>query len=306
MIPIDDRIRVRLRGVRGSYPVPGPRTLRIGGNTTCHEIRAGGHLFVFDAGTGIIPLGDELAAQHRADGQPLTIHLFFTHVHHDHVYGFLFFKPAYFKSTRLRIYGPKTFAGTIHESLSELSASSFHPVGVDEMGAQMQFVDLVGGEILRYRAEAMAPEIVRLRDTFSMGRGDAVVRVVANPNHTKLGVLHYRLDYAGKSYVFATDVEGTEEGEPTISALAAEADVLAHDAQYTDHDYYHETPPRKGWGHSTFKMACATARKARVRQLVLIHHDPDRDDAAVEAFESEAKALFPSTAAGREGMIIEI
>jgi phosphoribosyl 1,2-cyclic phosphodiesterase len=301
----DDRIRVCIRGVRGSYPVPGPKTLRYGGNTTCHEVRAGGHVFIFDAGTGIIPLGDELAAEHRRSKQAISVNLLFTHVHHDHTYGFLFFKPAYYRTSHLRILGPKTFAGTVHQSLQELTVSPFHPVGVDEMGSKMEFMDLVGGEILRFRPEAKL-EIVRLRETFTMTRGDVVVRVVANPNHTKLGVLHYRIDYNGKAYVFATDIEGTEDGEPTLAAFAAGADVLAHDAQYNDHDYYRDTPPKKGWGHSTFKMACATARAAGVKQLLLIHHDPDRDDKAVEALEVEAKKLFPNTIAGREGMVIEI
>ena len=184
--------------------------------------------------------------------------------------------------------------------------SPFHPVGVDDMGAQMQFTDLVGGETLRFRPGNEMPEIVRLRETYSMRRGDVVIRTVANPNHTKLGVLHYRVDCGGKSFVFATDIEGTEEGEATLSAFAAGADLLAHDGQYDDFDYYQDAPPKKGWGHSTFKMACATAKKAGVKQLLLIHHDPDRDDKGVEALEAEARKLFPNTTAAREGMVIEI
>lgn len=301
-----EKILIRIRGVRGSYPVPGQRTLTFGGNTTCHEVRAGGRLFIFDAGTGIIPLGDEIMREKtRSDGM-ININLFLTHVHHDHTLGLLFFKPAYDRNTRLEIFGPRTFAGSVQQSLREISVAPFHPVGLDEMGAEMCFTPLVGGEIIRFRADGSPPEIVRLRETFVMMRGDVVVRVAANPNHTKIGVLHYRLDYAGKAYVFATDVEGTEDGEPTLSAFAAGADVLAHDAQYTDYDYYSNTPPKRGWGHSTYRMACATARRAGVKKLVLIHHDPDRDDAALQALESEAQAIFPETVAAREGMTIEI
>ncbi len=301
-----EKIVIRIRGVRGSYPVPGQKTLLFGGNTTCHEVRAGGRIFVFDAGTGIISLGDEIIRQRRQGGVMPDINLFLTHVHHDHTLGFLFFKPAYDRNTRIEIFGPRTFAGSVQQSLHEISLAPFHPVGLDEMGAEMQFTPLVGGEIIRFRADGSSPEIVRLRETFVMTRGDVVVRAAANPNHTKIGVLHYRLDYAGKSYVFATDIEGTEEGEPTLVTLAAGADVLAHDAQYTDFDYYNDKPPKRGWGHSTYKMACATARRAGVKKLILIHHDPDRDDTALEALEAEARNIFPGAIAAREGMTIEI
>ncbi len=44
---------VRFWGVRGSIACPGPDTVRYGGNTSCVEIRCGGHLMVFDGGTGL-------------------------------------------------------------------------------------------------------------------------------------------------------------------------------------------------------------------------------------------------------------
>ena len=54
-------ISVRFWGVRGSIACPGPTTLRYGGNTPCVEIRCGTHTLIFDAGTGIRPLGNALA-----------------------------------------------------------------------------------------------------------------------------------------------------------------------------------------------------------------------------------------------------
>ena len=56
-----DDLRVKFWGVRGSYPTPGPGTVKYGGNTACVEIRIGERTIVLDAGTGIIPLGRELA-----------------------------------------------------------------------------------------------------------------------------------------------------------------------------------------------------------------------------------------------------
>ena len=54
---------VRFWGVRGSYPAPFATHMGYGGNTPCVEVRLGEHLIVLDAGTGIIPLGNQLMAQ---------------------------------------------------------------------------------------------------------------------------------------------------------------------------------------------------------------------------------------------------
>ncbi len=300
----DRTLRVVFRGVRGSYPVPDAAFLGYGGNTTCHEVRAGGRLIIIDAGTGVIPLGNELLAEHLRTKEPVVGTLLFSHVHHDHTYGFLFFKPLYLRSTRLAILGHRTFAGSVRQELRDITVSPFHPVGLDEMGFQRQFHDLVGGEILRLRGDQEAPEI--LRDTASVSPADVIVRTVANPNHTKLGVLHFRVEYAGKSYVFATDIEGTEEGEETLAEFATGADLLAHDGQYRDDEYYRGTPPRQGWGHSTIRMACTTAQKAAVKQLAIIHHDPEHTDEQLDAMEAEAKQLFPAAFLARENQVVDL
>ena len=56
-----DGIEVRFWGVRGTRAVPGPSTLRYGGNTSCVELRCGNEHLILDAGTGITALGDALA-----------------------------------------------------------------------------------------------------------------------------------------------------------------------------------------------------------------------------------------------------
>ena len=80
---MNDELRIKFWGVRGSYPTPGAGTIRYGGNTSCVEISAGGRTIILDAGTGIIPLGRELMQRKR----PLELILLFSHLHHDHPQG---------------------------------------------------------------------------------------------------------------------------------------------------------------------------------------------------------------------------
>ena len=105
-----DEMIIRFWGVRGSHPVPGPRTVRVGGNTACVEIQAGPHTIILDAGTGIINLGTDLMRRARAQGgHSITATILFSHMHNDHTQGFPFFDPAYAGASTLHILGPKVF-----------------------------------------------------------------------------------------------------------------------------------------------------------------------------------------------------
>ncbi len=293
----EGKIRIVFRGVRGSYPVPGPTTLRYGGNTSCQEIRAGGRLLVFDAGTGIIGLGSDMVAAAKSH----NLALFFSHNHHDHTDGILYFKPAYSKATNLHIFGPEEEPGSIMDALERLAAPVAHPVQFSRMGMKFTCDVLHSDTIVRWSPGDDAPRVVG--SGVRPGPDDVVVRVLKNMNHPLGGVLNFRLEYAGKSYVYATDVEGDEQaGDPRLAEFARGADLLSHDGQYTSEEY----PLRRGWGHSTIRMAIKTAEMARVKRLAIIHHEPIYDDDKLDAMEKEAKAIFPRLFFAREGQVVEI
>ena len=120
-------------GVRGGYPKPGPTTNQFGGNTTCLEVRAGHHLIIIDAGTGIIGLGEKLMAQHQADGKPIVATILFTHTHHDHTQGFPFFVPSRLGSSVLHIFGPKVLHQDLEAVLARAMLPPVFPVTLDEL-----------------------------------------------------------------------------------------------------------------------------------------------------------------------------
>jgi ribonuclease BN (tRNA processing enzyme) len=116
----------------------------------------------------------------------------------------------------------------------------------------------------------------------------------------------YRVHYRNKSLVYATDIEQQEGGYPEIIEFARGADLLIHDAQYVQSEYTSRVKPRRGWGHSTVDAAAKVAAKARVKQLVLFHHEPTHDDQTMRKIAREAKRLFRSTVVARERMEIEL
>ena len=84
--------------------------------------------------------------------------------------------------------------------------------------------------------------------------------------------------------------------------------VLIYDAMYTPEEYAGTSGggPKTGWGHSTFVAGAALAEAAGVKQLVLHHHDPGQNDAAVREKERRCREIFPNSVAAREGASIEL
>jgi ribonuclease BN (tRNA processing enzyme) len=129
-------------------------------------------------------------------------------------------------------------------------------------------------------------------------------------SHAHPGGVHiYRIEYGGRSLVYATDIEGYVGGYRKLAAFAHGADLLIHDAQYSEEHYRGEMarmPSTQGYGHSTPQMACELAEAAAVRELALFHHDPNYTDETVAGLEVRARRDFPNVCAAYEGLIIHI
>jgi phosphoribosyl 1,2-cyclic phosphodiesterase len=285
-------------GTRGSYPVPGRSTLVYGGNTACHSVRIGDKSIIFDAGTGIINLGTALVREKK----PVNAMLIISHTHFDHISGLLYFKPCFVKSTQLHIYGPTEVVGDISKVIHNLSKPQSHPIEFDQMGMHFSCNSLTGGDLFSWSASAKAPKKV---SASRAGKKDAImISAMYNRRHPVHGVMNYRVDYMGKSFVYASDIEGDPlQGDSDLARFAAGADVLAHDAQYTEADY---AAGRQGWGHSTPAMAVKTAKMAGVKRLALIHFEPSYDDKKLRQMERETKKLFPSSFFAVEGKSIRL
>jgi phosphoribosyl 1,2-cyclic phosphodiesterase/ActR/RegA family two-component response regulator len=288
-LPSDEPPRLKFWGVRGSIPTPGPATVHFGGNTSCVEVRADGEIIILDAGSGIRRLGLALAEEFK--DQPINLTLLITHTHWDHIQGFPFFVPAYNPHNRLRIVGYEGARKGLHSTLTSQMESPYFPVSMRHMPGNIDVTEL------------------RERE-FSVGKVKVGTIFVNHP-----GVcVGYRLFTSGGSIAYLPDNEpfqrlrslpgaqqpGDQQPSHQVEALKyaseqdqkmieflKDADVLIIDSQYDDADYQSHV----GWGHGCVDDVVALALFAKVRQLFLFHHDPDRDDAQIAKMEAWARKL---------------
>ncbi|MGB3515209.1 MAG: MBL fold metallo-hydrolase [Elainellaceae cyanobacterium] len=255
--------------------------MRYGGNTSCVEMQVAGHRIVFDGGTGLRVLGQELMSQ-----IPVEVNLFFTHSHWDHIQGFPFFTPAFVKGNRFNIYGAVAPNGsTIEQRLNDQMLHPNFPVPLQIMGSQMSFCDLEVGEAVQI--------------------GDVLVEN-ALLNHPGEAV-GYRVNWNGYAAAYITDTEHyTDRLDENVMWLARDADVMIYDSTYTDDEYYSEKSSKVGWGHSTWQEAVKVAKAANVKKLVIFHHDPLHCDQFMDGIKDVTSKQFANSVVAWEGLTIDV
>jgi phosphoribosyl 1,2-cyclic phosphodiesterase len=281
-------MKIKIWGTRGSIPVPGFNTIAYGGNTTCVALYPTEDIFkplIIDAGTGIRLLGEELVKSKI----PLDLDFIFTHSHWDHIQGFPFFIPAYFPQTTLKIFGCSHHNASLKESVFTQMDTRNFPVRFDELKANIEIHEICA----ETNIADFHLELLKL-------------------NHPGSGI-GLKFLWNNKKLIFLTDHElsDTPYGGASLKetiAFCKGVDLLMHDAQFRREEIHRY----QGWGHSAIEDVFELGLQAEVKNLILIHHNPNRTDSQLEIIEHELQEkvdkedLPMSVIVGREGMVAEI
>ena len=248
---------IRCWGARGSIPVSGEAYLKYGGDTTCIEIRTNNDdIIIIDAGSGIRRLGNSLMSEKRHQYA-----MFFTHAHWDHLMGFPFFKPIYFKQTEISMYGCPFVQTSVRDMIARVMAPPNFPVNYEDIRAKINYHETCETEFL---LNSMKVTSIAL----------------SHPNQG----MGFRFEENGKNFVFLTDNEITYRHSGGLDyedylKFSADADLLIHDAEYNAQEY----TITRTWGHSVYLDVLDLAMKAGVKKLGLFHHNQERSDSAIDA-----------------------
>ncbi|MCK5918005.1 MAG: MBL fold metallo-hydrolase [Cocleimonas sp.] len=249
-------MKVTFYGVRGSIPTSSGETIKYGGHTACLFAEVNNKLLVFDAGTGIRKLGNDLVSDQR------DIHLFFSHYHWDHIQGFPFFKPAYQCGRHIHLLASYLPRKNVKAVLDQMADPHF-PVPGDKIQAKVGVMPMDDAENIQL---------------------DDIRITTCALNHPGGGAA-YRIETNEGCFAYITDNELVPPSshlnttwEQWIGFLQG-VDLLIHDAMYLDE----ELSSIHGWGHSLISQTIQLAKDAKIANLVLFHHDPDRNDKQLDS-----------------------
>lgn len=293
-------MKVKFYGVRGSYPVSGPSTVKYGGNTTCVSFTTdvgNGKIsrIIIDSGTGIIKLGKEIIGNFFAKKEDLDLHIFFTHHHPDHTSGYAFAAPNYFKNCKMNLYGMKALGSDIEQVLSAQMTPPNFPIEWRSLKSNRIIHTFDDGDSINLSSHGI--------DTFRV----SVMQAFA-PSHPQQGALYYKITdlKTNKSVVCIWDNESKIGGDKAVINFSKNCDVMIHDTQYTKDEYNSDVMIVQGYGHSTYDMAIENAVKAGVKKLMCIHFNPAHDDNKLDEIQQQyINAELPVLLA-QEGSEIEI
>lgn len=249
-----------------------------GGHSSCLQIETGGKEHVIlDLGTGVRPLGQHLLAQHGAKG-PQTYHVFLSHLHWDHIMGLPFFTPVYIAGSRIVIHSCHPHA---EFALRRQQAEPSFPIRFDYFSADISFDIVTPGQAIEVDG----------------------TRVVAHAQRHAGDSYGWRFERGGKSIVYSTDSEHRLEDEHERAGFITffdHADVVVFDAMYSLAD---AISVKADWGHSSNIVGVELCQAAKVKRLVMFHHEPAYSDTQIADILEETRRFEEIT---RDGHALEV
>ena len=266
-------LRIRIWGTRGSMTAPYPDRMKYGANTSCVSAEWDNETVIFDCGSGIRALGNELLEKNK---DHKVVHIFISHLHLDHVVGLPFFPIIYNKNWTIHLYGFFDNRG-FREKLSNLLAPPYWPVALEKAGANLVWHELEENEIVPLS-------------------GNVVLKTM--PSSHPDSTIIMRLEKEEASFVYSLDCELTNAFQERYEAFVKDSSILLFDGMYNDE----ELNRYRGFGHSSWNHGLEIQETCNVKQLCISHHDWGRTDAELEMIEREVREKNNNCIFAKEGM----
>ena len=294
-------------GVRGSYPVPGPQTVRYGGQTSCVEVRSRkGGVMILDAGTGLRALGQKLARE--SQGAPTIQRVLLSHVHWDHIQGLPFFEPMYASGNQVEVYALLTAADELQQVIGGITRHEFFPVPLEAVPAEINFHEVDPGLPMLVEDVTVLP--FALNHPFgSVGyRMDADGTSVAYVSDTApfMDVLHKQHFLPGLETLTDEDKRVLGDMRGALVKSLNGVDTVIYDTHFLPEEYARFPH----YGHSTPDQALEIVANNDVRRLILYHHAPSHNDDQMDEiaarYREKGASMGVDVITACEGMVLTV
>lgn len=270
---------LKFYGVRGSFPVPGPDTVKYGGNTTCvtitKEINGKTIRIILDSGSGIVKLGKDIMKNWQNEVQPIT--MLFTHLHPDHTTEFPFFAPNYLTSTILNLYGMQALRMHVGKILERNMLPPNFPIEYKDLKSQRNHFIIKDNSDIVIKYEKKDIFEIKAMQSFA-------------PSHPQQGAIYYKITDVEKGTKIACiwDIESKIGGDKAVINFSKDCDVMIHDTQYTKEEYESDKIIVQGFGHSTYDMALENAKQSNIKKmLICTHFNPNHTDSFLDKIQND-------------------
>lgn len=296
-------MEVTVHGTRGSRCVSGSQFNRYGGMTSCVLVKTRRFWIVFDAGMGLVEAGQRIMEDRSA---PRNVFIFLSHLHNDHTEGIHFFRPLYSGNFTIRVGGFGESSQVLLQRISASFSPPYFPLALSELKSQLETISIGEEEVIVFDDEAGTWRVRNVfRDPFASG--DFAISNWYHPSHPRDGSLVFKMNYGGRSIVYASDVELYGGGrDHRLLRICRDAELVFMDAQYSDERYFDPDFVVQGYGHSYHSAAIQFARLARVRRLRFFHHDPQSTDAELDEVDRRLKTIDPAWGCAYAGETIQV
>lgn len=268
-----DRFTVTFWGTRGTRMVAGEQFSQYGRKTICVEVVCGTRHLIFDAGSGIVGLGNALIEKkiNRFD-------IFLSHAHYDHVEGIPFFQPFYDKNSLINFWSGSLKGVTSSRDIVDgLMKEPYFPIRQEKFRAKIFYKNI--------------------EDNQSLDLGDGIKLSTQRLYHPG-GATGYKVEFEGRQFAFITDTShAIGQQDLQLVKFLKNVDLFAYDCSYTDEEF----PQFASFGHSTWEEASRLRKQSGAKRMMGIHHMPFRSDQALNEIATRIQKNCSGCEIARDG-----